>query len=487
VEDAGFALAWIGLLEPDGFVRLEAVAGPAQGYVKGLALSSDEGLPEGRGPAGTALRSGTHVIVNHLEASPMMEYWRDRAHTFGIQSSAAFPLRRQGEVVGVLGVMSADRNHFGAREIALLDDMAADISFGLDGLDRLAELHRTRELVRDIEATVRAGSFRLILQSETLWWSEGTPAVLGLPADAVADRRTFESAFEPEIALMLAVALADAAQFDIPIDIDLPLRNAAGGRWIRLFGIARRLADGNTEVSCTLQDVSDLKRLEGEVMAAADAERRRLASELHDNLGQLLFGASLLLGAIGREARDSGAPLADRIDEAGTALREALNVCRTLAHGAAPIVDGGLPVALQELAARITRTGVECTASTADLDDSGLDPIAALELYRIAQEAITNALKHARCRHIHVHLGRRPSAVLLTVTDDGEGIPTVRTDGGAQAGAPEGIGLRTMRYRAARAGGTLELRSAPALGTTITVRVPVTREQPPRRSVQAGG
>ncbi|MGA2189359.1 MAG: PAS domain S-box protein [Steroidobacteraceae bacterium] len=398
VEDAGFALVWIALPDQQGFLRMAAVSGPARAYLDGLKVSADERLPEGRGPSGLALRSGAHVIVNNIASSEIMRPWLDRVRKFGIKSSAAFPLFRSGRVAGILSVYSTARDHFGEREISLLDDMAADVSFGLDSLERAAALGHSRELIRDIEAAVRIGACRLTLPEWSLWWSEGTPEVLGLPVTACADRESLEAAFEPEIALMLIGALEEAAQSDEPIDIDLPLRIAApAGRWIRLFGVSKRRDDGKIEVSCTLQDISEHKRLEAEVMAAADAERRRLASELHDNLGQILYGTSLLLGAIAREAKASGSALSAKIDESTCAMNEAMQVCRTLAHGAAPIVDGGLTAALRELATRTAVTGVKCVAVTTDAVNAMIPGAPALELYRIAQEAITNAGRESVC------------------------------------------------------------------------------------------
>jgi signal transduction histidine kinase len=266
---------------------------------------------------------------------------------------------------------------------------------------------------------------------------------------------------------MLIVALDDAAQAGNPIDIDLPLRvGPLARRWIRLFGVPKRRDDGKTEISCTLQDISERKRLEAEVMAAADTERRRLASELHDNLGQILYGTSLLLAAIAREAKASESALSDKIDQTTSAMNEAMQVCRTLAHGAAPIVDGGLSAALRELATRTAVTGVRCIAVTSDAVNAVIPGAPALELYRIAQEAVTNALKHAQCRSIEIQLALRATAVELLIHDDGAGLEL------RGAGGEEGIGLRTMRYRAARAGGTLELRSSRGHGTIVRVLVP---------------
>ena len=249
---------------------------------------------------------------------------------------------------------------------------------------------------------------------------------------------------------------------------DLPLRvGARPSGWIRLYGVPKRSDGGRTEISCTLQDISERKRLEAELLGAADAERRRLASELHDNLGQLLCGASLLLASVAHDAVASGSALSEKIATTTSAMNEAMQVCRSLAHGAAPIVEGGLSAALRELAARTALTGVACVAVVSDSVNTFITGASALELYRIAQEGITNALKHARCRKIEIRLVLREMALELSIHDDGAGFDP------AKQRSTEGIGLRTMRYRAARAGGTLEFRSGAGQGTTLRVLVPL--------------
>ncbi len=480
VEYAGFALVWVGLADQDRSLRTVAVAGPARAYLDGIRVTADERLPEGRGPSGEALRSGAHVIVNHFRSSERMRPWWGRAGEFGIESSAAFPLVSAGRVIGVLSVYSAVSDQFGELEVSLLDDMAADISFGLESLHRSAALDRSLEQIREVEAAARVGTFRLQLPQWSLWWSRGTPAVLGLPAATTADRASLETALGPEVASILSSALAQAAQSGRPIDIDLPVRASQGTEsWIRLFGVPRRSADGTTEVSCTLQDISERKRLESEVSRAADAERRRLASELHDNLGQILFGLSLLLASIGREARTAGSPLADKIERTAAALNQAMQVCRTLAHGISPVLEGGLAAALAELAGGTAATGVDCVVTASQTANAMVTGARALELYRIAQEAITNALKHGRCRRIEVELAVRGSSLELSIRDDGAGVDLPALD------RSSGIGLQTMRYRAARAGGTLDMRSNPGGGTNVHVRVPLLAEEFARPAVSS--
>jgi PAS domain S-box-containing protein len=481
VEHGGFALCWVGLLDKDGLLPVVASAGPARAYLDGIRVTADERVPEGRGPSGEALRSGAHVVVNNSRASEGMRPWWDRAAKFGIESSAAFPLHSGGRVVGALSVYSTVSDGFGEPEASLLDNMAADISFGLETLHRSAALDRSLEQIRDVEAAVRVGALRLQLPQWSLWWSEGTPAILGLPAATVAERASLETALGPELMSIMSAALAQSVESGRPVDIDLPVGvRQQTDSWIRLSGVPRQRDDGTSEISCTLQDISERKRLELQVSQAADIERRRLASELHDNLGQILFGLSLLLASIIKEARTTGSPLASKIEHTTAALNQAMQVCRTLAHGVAPVLEGGLSAALSELAEGLAATGVECIVTNSEIASVMVTGARAVELFRIVQEAINNALRHGRCRRIEVSLTVRGSSLEVSIHDDGAGVDLSAPGGG------QGIGLQTMRYRAARAGGTLEMRSSPGHGAIVHVRVPLLAEDTARAEANSG-
>jgi PAS domain S-box-containing protein len=474
VEEAGFALVWVGLLDDSGALQVVASAGPATEYLTAIRITADEQDTEGRGPGGRALRSGQHVIVEDIETSEMMRPWLDRARERGFRCSGAFPLFRDGRAIGILSAHSALIGHFGRRETSLLDVMAADISFALDNLDRAKLLSHSLGQIREIEAAVGVGALRVLLPEADFWWSDGTPEVLGLRRGTPANRQAIEEAIGPEIMLIFAAALEEAAKTGDPVDIDLPLRGNSASRnhWIRLFGVPSARPDGTTEVSCTLQDVSELKRLESEVTAAAELERHRLGAELHDNLGQILVGSSLILSSVAREARNTGSALLPTIERATGAVQEALRVCRVIAHGSDPIVHGDLSIALHELAARTTETGVQCVASVSESANIALKGAAVLEVFRIAQEAVTNALKHGKCERVEMTCSVIGHLFELVIADDGDGLDVRR------AQSP-GMGMRTMRHRAARAGGTLEVRSRPGHGLTIRVRVPLAEEKRP--------
>ncbi len=207
--------------------------------------------------------------------------------------------------------------------------------------------------------------------------------------------------------------------------------------------------------------------LEREVLEISESERQRIGHDLHDGLGQRLTAASMSANALVVAAQKAGsAELAERAEEIGKQLRDAIADTRALAHGLAPVAlnADGLMNALAALAQSTTRGGAarcvwECAEPVRVADTE-----VARNLYRIAQEAVNNALKHARASEIRIGLERRDDTLILEVDDDGRGFDE-------SAASAKGIGLRVMHYRARLIGGSLDLRSAPAGGARVSCRV----------------
>jgi signal transduction histidine kinase len=204
-------------------------------------------------------------------------------------------------------------------------------------------------------------------------------------------------------------------------------------------------------------------RLEREVLETSEGEQQRIGRDLHDGLGQRLTAASMAANAAVAALQADAPAHAGRVADIGRQLREAIAETRALAHGLAPVdlKGDGLMQALHALAADTAQsTGVRCIFECPVPVEVPETP-AAVHLYRIAQEAVNNALKHAAPGEIRIGLERRDGAVLLEVDDDGAGLPETLAAGG-------GIGLRVMRHRTKLAGGTFEIGSAPAGGTRIS-------------------
>ena len=238
-----------------------------------------------------------------------------------------------------------------------------------------------------------------------------------------------------------------------------------------------RLARLGSAVLRALQEAADRrdrvtaeterKRLEHSLRLAADDERWRLARELHDGLGQELTGLAMLADGLAKRAENSQLPPAAELRRLAGIARHAIESCRDIARGLAPFsaARGGLPEALRELADRACGPPGPHVALTLDLDGSmAISREASEHLYRIAQEALTNAIKHARARSVQISLEAEAGTVRLRVVDDGDGLSDPLT-------GSSGLGLQTMRDRAAAIGARLSVAAAHDRGTAVICEV----------------
>jgi signal transduction histidine kinase len=208
-----------------------------------------------------------------------------------------------------------------------------------------------------------------------------------------------------------------------------------------------------------------LRALTGGTLRAREEEARRIAHELHDEAGQILAAVHISLDELVQAVpgqRDLLQRLHDELDRVEAQLRRLSRELRPTMMD-----DLGLGAALGWLAQGVTeRTGV---AITVDAPDSRLSPEAETALYRIVQEALANAVRHARPRRITVEVRAEATRVRARIHDDGQGFDVAAAL--ARRG-DRGLGLIGMRERAEALGGTLEVRSAPHEGTEVCVAIP---------------
>ncbi len=223
---------------------------------------------------------------------------------------------------------------------------------------------------------------------------------------------------------------------------------------------------------------AELRAVSAAIINAQEEERRRISRELHDDTAQAL--TSLLLYAKALEQGDASPAVREALAELREEVSRSLEGVRRLARELRPsaLDDLGLVAALEGYTHEFTRrTSLPVRFEPACGGDR-LPPKVELVLYRIAQEALTNAAKHAGATAATVTLVREPGAVSLTVSDDGRGF-----DPGRVASAGPGMGLLSMRERAELVGGSLMLASAPGSGTAVTAHIPM-RWGPPTTSAR---
>jgi two-component system, NarL family, sensor histidine kinase UhpB len=199
-------------------------------------------------------------------------------------------------------------------------------------------------------------------------------------------------------------------------------------------------------------------------LAAQEAERSRIAQELHDGVGQSLTVVLLELGVLHDEGVPPGSPALSRARES---VRASLDEVRAVARNLRPhvLADLGLRSALSALTSDLFPTGSTHVRRGVTPGLPELAEETELVVFRVAQEALTNVARHAAASTVEVTLSPQGGDVVLTVADDGRGIP---------AGA-DGTGLRGMRERASLVGGHLEVRRRDGGGTVVTLRVPAVR------------
>jgi signal transduction histidine kinase len=198
------------------------------------------------------------------------------------------------------------------------------------------------------------------------------------------------------------------------------------------------------------------------VVAAQELERRRLARELHDETGQAL--TSILLALKPLEDGPASEAVAELHELVVTALQDVRRLAVELRPSA--LDDFGLAAALERLVSTLQeRTGID-TAVESSLSDERLPAEVEVALYRVVQESLTNVIKHAGATHVSVVLTRRGGGVSAIVEDNGRGFAESEL-------REDALGVVGMRERLALVGGTLELESAPGIGTTVSAYVPL--------------
>jgi PAS domain S-box-containing protein len=214
-----------------------------------------------------------------------------------------------------------------------------------------------------------------------------------------------------------------------------------------------------------IHDITERRRLEREILEIGTAEQRRIGQELHDGLCQDLVGAALGISLLGQKLQKQSPALAADAENLAMMVRHSATQARDLSHGLAPVevVSGGLVSALHQLALRISQMfQVQCSFRYQGMMVN-YDVATATNLYRIVQEAVSNAIKHGHAQVVEISLGGDSDLMMLSIRDNGRGFPQV---------PGKGLGLQTMMYRARMIGADLSISRAPQRGTLVRCDVP---------------
>ncbi len=220
-----------------------------------------------------------------------------------------------------------------------------------------------------------------------------------------------------------------------------------------------------------VRDITEQRRLEKEVLRVTEEERRRIGQDLHDGLGQMLTGTGLIASNVARRLKRQEVAGADEVAEVAEMVKDADQYARSLARGLVPVEveQGGLEGALERLARNAQRLfGIACAFHLRGTD-SVTDTTIAMHLYRIAQESVSNAVRHGKASAVTISLYHTDTYIRLRVEDNGEGFKSISLDGPPESYSDlHGMGVRIMHYRARIIGATLDIQGTLGTGTTVT-------------------
>lgn len=243
----------------------------------------------------------------------------------------------------------------------------------------------------------------------------------------------------------------DAPRVELPASLEL-----RDGRSLECYGAPVEGSEGQSYGRAWyFRDVTDRRRVARQILEAGERERHRIGQDLHDDLCQHLAGISCLGRVLQQRLSNSSKTESDSAAQVVDLVEQAVLKARDIARGLQPLhlQADGLTLALQGLAAEIEHMfKVRCHV-TSDKPISMQDSACSIQLYRITQEAISNAIRHGRANNIYIDLVQTEDRLLLTIEDDGQGIDPVL----AAAGTAGGIGLKTMRHRARMIGASLSV------------------------------
>jgi PAS domain S-box-containing protein len=428
------------------------------------------GLLSGHAPCSLALKLGRRVIIGNVARTRMVGSAETRAQMIrsGVRAVQTTLLQaRSGKTVGVLTTHYAKLHWPPDQELRLLDLLARQASDLIERITVGDELRRSEGQLARAQELAQVGSYERDPTRRTTFWSAQIYRILGW--DPARRNPTFKEyvnkLIHPGDRLRFKDALRKTLREGTKLDLEYRIRRPNGALvHIHSIEVPEMNRDGKvTRLIGTIQDITERKILQQELLDISEREQRRFGQDLHDTLGQRLTGLEMLSHALARDLAEYPTELRQQALRLNEELRETTTQARLISHGLAPITlrREGLTEGLAKLAAATGQVpGVKCIfihSRAATLNDIE----AATHLYRIAQEAVSNALKHAKATTICISLHQKARILTLRIENNGLPIPSPLPE-------KRGMGIDVMRYRASMIGARFSIESNSKNGARVT-------------------
>jgi len=486
-EVGGFQLAWIGEIE-ENEIKAKAYAGSPVDYLKSIHITTVEGA-YGFGPTTKSILQGNKYICNDFFADINAHPWREAAIKSGIKASANFPIKVKDKTIGSLTVYANAVNYFQTKEILLLEEVAMLITFGLE------ELHR--------ESYKKIAERKIKQLADIIEYSSTFVAISTPDGKDVYKNNAFKKA--------LAIEGLDVTQFHfndfhtpkakeiVASVINLVMENGIAtfeneliskkGHVIPVLQTIMLHKNDNNEpefLSTTAIDISDLKKKEEELKKIAtdlrslsnhlitvrEEERKIIAKEIHDELGQNLAILKMDAAWISSHLDGDKQKMQEKIQQFNEITDETVKTSRRLYNSLYPqmIDDIGLVGAIKWHANKYYDNNEVKINFNTTLDEIKLPPgnnHVSLVLFRIYQECFTNIMRHANAKRIEISIHINQGFIKLKIQDNGKGFIVNEVDTLIHHG------LIGMRERVNALDGTMNIHSELGQGTITSVSIPL--------------
>ncbi|MGE5294295.1 MAG: PAS domain-containing protein [Solirubrobacterales bacterium] len=461
--------------------------------------------PDGRYPAlfGHALNTGVGFFTNDPQQHPA-SVGLPKGH-IPLKNFLTVPAMGGGKVIGQIALANSTR-YYTDRDLHAIERIAKLYALAVQRTRRQAALKASEERYALAQKAANIGSWEWDIATNRVVWSEQIEPMFGLARGRFAGtNEAFHKCVHPEdlpfVIDSVNAAVEGRRDYNIEHRIVRPdgsvrwvaetadVMRDADGKAVRMVGVVRdvterkkaqielhklneqleqRVVERTAELTSANKHLREemlrRKRLEQEILAISEREQTRIGRELHDSLGQQLTGIAIMAKVLQQRLAAAQSPEeAARAGELVKLITRAIEETRQLSRGLHPVAldENGLMSALQSLAlATEGLPGVSCSFECAQpvlLNNASV----AVHLYRIAQEAVSNAIRHGRARQIAISLTSNHSRAVLSIVNDGRKFPK-------RLPRNKGMGLQVMGYRAEVIGGILDIRQGSTGGTQVT-------------------
>jgi PAS domain S-box-containing protein len=404
------------------------------------------------------VRQGRSVFGLHRDLP--IRYDADRQRE-GLRASALVPLSHDGRVIGLFALASHEIDEIPRQTQLMIEAIAAQAAGAIARIRAEAALRESETRLRAIITAAPVLLFAVDRDGIIRFEDGQALKVLGATPGANVGRSVMEVYAHLPAILENARRALTGEEFESIFEI--------GPATLDCWHSPTRDKDGNPEGFIGVAtNITERRHLEHHILEISDREQARFGQEIHDGLCQQLVSLAFDANALQRDLSAQNRPEASIARRMADYLDQAITESRQLSRGLFPVRVGevGLNPALQELAdSTSARFKIQCRFA-------GKQPVAvkhaatATHLYRIAQEAVNNAVKHSRARTVCIRLRAQANQIELSVEDDGAGLSPARRK------KATGLGLHIMDYRARAVGGTLHIGPGPQGGTVVSCCVP---------------